>query len=127
MRFEFSTAGRILFGEGAIEEAAPAAAAMGRRALIVTGSSSQRAAPLIANLEAAGVHCVPLAVVGEPTIDLIRRGAGQAGEARCDLVIAIGDGSAIDAGKALAAMLTNPGDPLDYLEVIGAGRPLPHP
>jgi alcohol dehydrogenase class IV len=36
----------------------------------------------------------------------------------------MGGGSAIDAGKALAAMLANPGDPLDYLEVIGAGRPL---
>jgi alcohol dehydrogenase class IV len=40
------------------------------------------------------------------------------------LVIALGGGSAIDAGKALAAMLTNAGDPLDYLEVIGLGRPL---
>jgi len=38
----------------------------------------------------------------------------------------MGGGSAIDTGKALAAMLANPGDPLDYLEVIGRGQPLGH-
>jgi alcohol dehydrogenase class IV len=45
------------------------------------------------------------------------------GEA-CELVVAIGGGSALDAGKALAALLTNTGDPLDYLEVVGRGQPL---
>src|ERR1035438_7807126 len=44
-----------------------------------------------------------------------------------DFVIAFGGGSALDAGKALAALLTNPGDPLDYLEVIGLGRTLATP
>jgi alcohol dehydrogenase class IV len=39
-------------------------------------------------------------------------------------VVAIGGGSALDAGKALAALLTNTGDPLDYLEVVGRGQPL---
>jgi alcohol dehydrogenase class IV len=67
---------------------------------------------------------VPFAVNGEPSVDLIRRGTAYARAEGCDLVIAIGGGSAIDAGKALAAMLTNPGDPLDYLEVIGRGQPL---
>jgi alcohol dehydrogenase class IV len=54
----------------------------------------------------------------------VRRGVALAREEGCDLVIAIGGGSAVDAGKALAALLTNPGDPLDYLEVIGRGQPL---
>src|SRR5690606_5196321 len=35
-----------------------------------------------------------------------------------------GGGSVIDTGKAIAALLTNPGDPLDYLEVVGRGQPL---
>ena len=70
--------------------------------------------------------CFRFAVPGEPTLALIRRGARDAREQRCDLVIAIGGGSVLDAGKALAALLTNPGDALDYLEVIGRGQPLAH-
>jgi alcohol dehydrogenase class IV len=118
-RFEFATAHRVLFGDGAVRDVPAAAAALGKRALLVTGASADRAAPLRAALETAGVACVPFPVPGEPTIDLIRSAPRD-----CDLVIAMGGGSALDAGKAAAAMLTNPGDPLDYLEVIGRGQPL---
>jgi alcohol dehydrogenase class IV len=119
MRFEFATATRIVFGPGTVRDLTAAAAQMGRRALLVTGASAARAAPLV-----AGFDTVPFAVAGEPSIELIRRGTVYARAEGCDQVIAIGGGSAIDAGKALAAMLTNPGDPLDYLEVIGRGQPL---
>jgi alcohol dehydrogenase class IV len=125
-RFEFATAARILFGEGAASEAAPAAAAMGRRALLVTGARGERAVGLMAALAAAGVECVPLAVAGEPSVDLVREGARRARGEACDLVVAMGGGSALDAGKALAALIANTGDPLDYLEVVGRGQPLEH-
>jgi alcohol dehydrogenase class IV len=120
--FEFATAHRIVFGEGALRQVPAAAASMGRRALLVTGASPHRAAPLRTALEAAHVSAVPFSVPGEPTLDLIRSAPRD-----CDLVIAFGGGSALDAGKAIAALLTNPGDPLDYLEVIGLGRPLANP
>jgi len=126
MRFEFATAARMVFGAGSIREVAPAAAGMGRRALVVTGASAERATPLIRELESKGVACVRFAAAGEPTLELIRQGAAFAREERCELVIGMGGGSAVDAGKALAALLTNPGDPLDYLEVIGRGQPLTH-
>lgn len=127
MRFEFVTATRIVFGAGTVREAAPAAAGFGRRALLVTGASVERAAALRSSLESAGVACLSFAVPGEPTLDLIRRGALFARGERCDQVIAMGGGSALDAGKALAALLANPGDPLDFLEVIGRGRPPANP
>src|SRR5581483_11465632 len=126
MQFDFATAARIVFGPGTVREVGDAAAVLGRRAAVVTGNSAERAAALIKDLDAAGVTSFRFAVAGEPTLELIRQGARAAREHRCDLVIGIGGGSALDAGKALAALLTNPGDPLDYLEVIGRGQPLVH-
>ena len=120
--FEFATAARILFGEGTLRQVPAAAASMGRRALLVTGASPLRAAPLRKALQGAGVSTVPFSVPGEPTLDLVRSAPRD-----CDLVIAFGGGSALDAAKAIAALLTNPGDPLDYLEVIGLGHPLAAP
>jgi alcohol dehydrogenase class IV len=64
-------------------------------------------------------------VPGEPTVELAR--AGVAAAAGCQAVIACGGGSALDAGKAIAALAANGGDPLDYLEVIGRGRKLERP
>ena len=54
----------------------------------------------------------------------MQQGIQLAASHGCELVVAIGGGSAIDAGKAIAALLANRPDPLEYLEVIGAGKPL---
>jgi len=118
MQFAFATATRILFGEGKLAEAAPAARAMGRRALFVTGASERHS---------IAMDAVPFAVAGEPSLARVGEGTALAREAGCEVVIAMGGGSAIDAGKAIAALMTNPGDALDYLEVIGRGRPLERP
>ena len=74
-----------------------------------------------------GITGEPFPIHGEPTVDLIRQGTQLAREADCDLIIALGGGSAIDAGKAIAALLANGGDPLDYLEVVGQAKPLTRP
>jgi alcohol dehydrogenase class IV len=124
MRFEFATATRILFGAGTVREVAPAAKQMGRRALFVTGLPQELSAPLSSQLEAAGVACLPLGVVTEPTLDLVQQGAQFARAEQCDLVIGFGGGSAMDAGKAIAALLTNRGELMEYLEVIGQGKAL---
>jgi alcohol dehydrogenase class IV len=121
-RFEFATAHRVVFGEGSVRDVPAAAAAFGRRALLVAGASGERAQALRTELEAVGIACTPVPVAGEPSIAMIRAAPRDA-----EMVIAIGGGSALDAGKAMAAMLTNPGDPLDYLEVIGRGLPLRNP
>lgn len=122
MRFDFATAGRILFGAGSVRQLPAIAAGFGRRALLVAGH------PGVLSLEAVkGLDCVILAVEHEPTLELVREGTGRARREQCDLVVAIGGGSAIDAGKAVAGLVANGGDPLDYLEVIGRGRPLERP
>jgi alcohol dehydrogenase class IV len=125
--FEFATATRILFGAGTRHELAAAAASMGSRALVVTGSAANRAAHLVEALTAAGVTVTSMTVAGEPAVATIREGVALARQARCGVVIAIGGGSVLDAGKAVAALLAHPGDPLDYLEIVGRGQPLTQP
>ncbi len=127
MRFEFATASRIVFGEGTLREVAPAAAGFGSRVLLVTGRSPERAAALTASLQAQGIRAAVFAVAGEPTLDTVRQGIGFAREENAEAVIAFGGGSAIDAGKAIAGLCPQPGDVLDYLEVVGKGQPLPGP
>jgi alcohol dehydrogenase class IV len=124
VRFEFATAGRIVFGPGNLKDAGKLAAEFGRRALVTAGFDLHRAAPLLDLLAAAGVEATALAVNGEPTTDLARAGARQAIDMGCDVVIGYGGGSAMDAAKAIAALAANGGDPLDYLEVVGRGKAL---
>ena len=126
MHFEFATATRIIFGQGAIKEAAPLAASLGHRALIVVGSTPDQAMSLIDQLDVQGVATVTFNVTGEPSIETVRDSMQIARANSCDVIIGLGGGSAIDTGKAIAALLTNPGDSLDYLEVIGRGQSLTH-
>ena len=113
--FEFATAGRIVFGSGTLAQLPDIAAACGHRPLIVSGKRA---------LDVPGLQGPRFVVADEPTIALIREGVAAFRDAACDSVIAIGGGSVIDAGKAIAAAAANTGDLLDYLEVIGKGQPL---
>ncbi|WP_455285435.1 iron-containing alcohol dehydrogenase [[Eubacterium] cellulosolvens] len=126
-RFEFATAARILFGPGVLREVGPIAAEMGRRAFVVTGRTATRADPLLNELAEKGIDCVTFSVDGEPTTSAAQEGTRRALEANCDLVIGLGGGSALDTGKAVAALVTNGGEPEDYLEVIGKGTRLTQP
>jgi alcohol dehydrogenase class IV len=113
--FDFATAGRIIFGAGNFARLAGIAQGYGSRPLIVTGKRGGGPHGL------DGPH---FAVESEPTISVVREGIELFRKDGCDSVVAIGGGSAIDAGKAIAAGAANFGDLLDYLEVIGRGQPL---
>ena len=123
--FEFATAARLLFGEGRAAEVPAEVATLGLgRVLLVTGRPRPAAEALAAGLLARGVAVEPFRVSGEPTVEVAREGVARAREAGCQGVVALGGGSAIDAGKAVAALAPNGGDVLDFLEVIGRGQPL---
>jgi len=127
MQFEFATATRIVFGPGTAGSIGREAAALGRRAFVLTGADPQRAWPLLRDLENQHVIHTEFRIVQEPTTDRVAEAAREAESRGCDLVIGIGGGSVIDAGKAVAALLANGGGLLQYLEVIGEGRPLLRP
>ena len=122
--FEFATAGRIVAGRGRAAELPGVLAGLGSRVLVCTGANPARHASLLAGL---GMPTAVFGVAGEPTAELARSGVAAAREHGADVVAAIGGGSVIDLGKAVAMLLANGGDPLDYLEVVGAGQPITRP
>ncbi|MGB4271288.1 MAG: iron-containing alcohol dehydrogenase [Propionicimonas sp.] len=120
LTFTFATAGRISFGAGAAAQLVPTVAELGARPFICTGSNPDRFAGLLDGLPGAS----RFAVSGEPSFDVVRAGAAAARKLGADVVVGLGGGAVLDAAKAIAALVTNGGDPLDYAEVIGGGHPL---
>jgi alcohol dehydrogenase class IV len=127
MRFEFSTAGRIAFGPGACDQVPDLVAGFGKRAFLVLGGTPSRFGRLCDQLASRGIAWESFRVTGEPTIDTVQAATTSARDAAAEVVLAVGGGSVLDTGKAVAAMLTNEGGLSDYLEVVGQGRPLRNP
>jgi alcohol dehydrogenase class IV len=127
VQFDFATAGRIIFRAGAVQECRKVLPEFGKRAALITGTGSAQPDIVISILRELGMDWEQIAVAGEPTIDFIQSAVARTREAQCDFVVAIGGGSVLDSGKALGALLANPGEVLDYLEVVGKNQPLRQP
>lgn len=127
MQFEFATANRILFGCGTLNQTANIVLEMGSRCFVMTGGGSVSIEPLTRLLNQAGVLFDSFLITGEPDIASILAGVEKAKTFRCDFIIGFGGGSVIDSAKAVAALLNNPGELMDYLEVIGRGKRISNP
>ncbi len=127
MLFQFQTAGRIFFGCGEAARLGAVAAEWGRRVLFMTGRHPERWDNLRAQLAAQRLDATVWCIETEPTVAMIDRAVATARETGADVVVAVGGGSVIDAGKAVAAMLANDGSLMDYLEIVGRGRALTQP
>lgn len=127
MKFEFSTARRIVFGPGAAEQIPSLVAGYGKRAFVVIGSKADRLAAVLEAIAGRSVAVAVFNVAGEPTTEMAQAAVAAAREAKADVVLAVGGGSVLDIGKVASAMLKNEGELSDYLEVVGKGKPLREP
>jgi alcohol dehydrogenase class IV len=127
MQFEFATANKIRFGQGTIKEVGSHAALYGKRALVVYGPSEAGLEQTLSSLKTANLEWVTYLNSVEPDLDVIENGLKVARTGNCDVMIGVGGGSVIDTAKTIAALLTNPGDLIDYLEVVGHGKPITRP
>jgi alcohol dehydrogenase class IV len=125
--FEFLSAGRIVFGSGVAKSLGERARKLGRRALWVTGLDRARVSGLQAQLEQAGVELAAFSLASEPRIQDALAAVEAGRQLGVELVVACGGGSVLDLGKAAAALLANPRDPYDFLEVVGRGQALAQP
>jgi alcohol dehydrogenase class IV len=122
-QFDF-IANRIHFGSGKLQLLVQLVADIGRRILVVTGRPIQDISPLLEQMKVRRMEYSLFMVYHEPTVSLIERCLQQARDFSPQVIIGIGGGSAIDAGKAAAILYTNSGAILDYLKVCGTGKPL---
>jgi alcohol dehydrogenase class IV len=95
-----------------------------RHVLVVTGATSSRADSVRGAFTEAGITSTAFAVPAEPSIELVRAAVAAQAESGCDSILGYGGGSALDVAKAVAVLAASGTDPLEHLEVIGAGRPL---
>lgn len=122
MPFAFYSVGQILFGAGEFQRAGALAARLGGSALVVFNGSEKIAEALVRQLQEAKVEAVLRRQTGEPTVGDVDGAVEEARSCGCHMVIGLGGGSAIDAAKAVAALLTNGGVASDYMEVVGKGQ-----
>jgi alcohol dehydrogenase class IV len=128
VRFDLALPADIRFGAGRVSEVPQALVGLGAtRVLAVTGRAVARADQVRSALTAAGVSSVVFGVETEPSIDAVRAAVALLVESGCDAVLGYGGGSALDVAKAVAVLATEGSDPLDHLEVVGAGRPIVGP
>jgi alcohol dehydrogenase len=118
---------RITFGEGRVAELPGIVAGHGRRALLVTGRASFRASAawsaLLGGLSREGVESADLIVEGEPSPEIVDEAVARFRDAAVEVVVAIGGGSVLDAGKAIAGLLRSGTCAMDHLEGVGRGLP----
>jgi alcohol dehydrogenase class IV len=127
MSFEFVTSDRIVFGNGSLAKAGEIGRRFGAKAFLVCGSGSVSLDGLLGVLEDAGIVWNVFRVGHEPDVPTIQAGLEQAKAFGAAFVIGFGGGSAIDSAKAITAMLTNPGELMDYMEVVGGAQKIPNP
>lgn len=124
MNFEFHNPTRLIFGAGTLKQLGEVASKHGRKALVVIGGGSVKRSGVfdraVTSLKNAGISVVECAgIEPNPRIISVARGANIARYQGCDVVIAIGGGSTMDASKVIAAAALYDGDPWD---MIGHGQ-----
>ena len=121
--FQFSSLPEIIFGAGKRHELAAAVKSRGKRVLLLTGSSSIHNSghgdEIISGLKAANLELKHEVIAHEPSPQQIDQIVEKYRSAGTEVVVAVGGGSVMDAGKAISAMIPVEGGVREYLEGVG--------
>ncbi|WP_461210915.1 iron-containing alcohol dehydrogenase [Desulfocurvus sp. DL9XJH121] len=115
----FQSPSRLVLGAGAVTRVGAEAARFGTKALVVTGRSSSKKSgaldKVLDSLKEAGVGVALYdKVPSDPDVPSVEAGVELAKAEGCDVIVALGGGSPLDASKGISMMLANPGAIVDY-------------
>ncbi len=117
----------LRFGVNSVRELPDCVLRLGRRVLLVTGSSSVTTTDawslLLDEMTEKGISFETVHIPGEPTPEIINTIVERNRAKELDVVVSIGGGSVLDGGKAISAMLAAEGRVKDYLEGVGKKEP----
>lgn len=129
--FTFAKTPKILFGAGQFNKLADLVSAYGKNVLLITGAASFRNSDRWGRLVDSlyGKSIFDFVIKSEPSPETIDIAVEKFKDKDISVVVAIGGGSVVDAGKAVSAMLPQKGLVLEYLEGVGTrnhdGRKIP--
>ncbi len=120
MNFTYHLPVNLIFGRGCIRSIGNIAAQYGSKALLVTGKSSTKKSGLLEKtillLQDSGIAVEVFdQVTQNPLTVTVASGAELAVRTDCNLIVGLGGGSIMDAAKAIAFSVKNPGDISDYI------------
>lgn len=122
--FNFASIPHIIFGAGRLNELYELIPKFGNNVLYVIGGSSLKKSrkwdEIVYAMKKKNVNFSEISVTGEPTPTLVDDAVKNFRNQKIDLVVGIGGGSVIDAGKAISAMLPKIDSVRNYLEGVGS-------
>lgn len=116
--FEYQMPTRIVFGEGSLSRLKEVVGEPKSRVLVISGAESMRRAGVLDRIvQMLGEDCTVLyeGVASNPTPDIVDQAVDVFRREKCDVVIGIGGGSAIDVAKCVAILQDNPYKTWEYL------------
>ena len=125
--FTISGLPKIYFGSGQFQNLIPIIKSFGKNVLLITGKdsflSSARGSSFLDSVTQSKLKVHKATIGGEPSSQVINDIVKEFRKHPINIVVSIGGGSVIDAGKAISAMLAEEGSVEDYLEGIGTRKP----
>lgn len=125
--FNLVVPSKIIFGEGKIHSLNKYILEYGDKVLFLCGQTSLKSSgmfeKIIENFEKDNISYEIHSIKDEPSVEIIDNLAGEYRQKNVDVILSIGGGSVIDAGKAVSAMLKEEGSIKDYLEGVGTKKP----
>ncbi len=125
--FSFTTSSQIIFKSKAIFDLKIHIPKFGSKVFLVTNKTFSVNNPVEKILDENNIRYTNFVVHGEPTEELVSSGVNQYKQSSAEMVVAIGGGSVLDTGKAIAMLAANGGTVMDYIEVVGKGIPITKP